>query len=194
MSRAGNKKLSTGVINIPVAASTKLVPGTMAAVNSSGYAVPATKTTGLVVAGCVVELADNSNGSAGDITVAVDRGTYVWDGDNTISATSMFKPCYIKDNHTVTLTATDSSLAGIITAIDSDGVTVEMMPPAVIASIAQCNCTEVPAATTEVAGKVKMAANQAASIADSAAGAVTDFNALLSKLKTAGLMAPDATE
>lgn len=194
MSRAGNKKLTTGVIHIPVAAGAKLVPGTMAAVNSSGYAVAATKTTGLIMAGCVVELADNSNGLAGDISVAVDRGTFVWDGDSTVLTTSMFKPCYIKDDHTVSLTSEGSSLAGIITAIDSDGVTVEMMPPAVIASIAQCNCAEVPAATTEAAGKVKMAANQAASTATDAAGAVTDFNSLLSKLKTAGLMAPDATE
>lgn len=36
------------------------------------------------------------------------------------------------------------------------------------------------------------AANQAASTATTIAGLVTDFNALLTKLKTAGLMAADA--
>ena len=37
------------------------------------------------------------------------------------------------------------------------------------------------------------AANQAASVATDAAGLVTDFNALLTKLKAAGLMEADAT-
>ncbi|KAF1008987.1 MAG: hypothetical protein GAK28_00619 [Luteibacter sp.] len=44
-------------------------------------------------------------------------------------------------------------------------------------------------ATTAAAGLVKMAATQANSTATDVAGLVTDFNALLAKLKTAGLMA-----
>jgi len=47
----------------------------------------------------------------------------------------------------------------------------------------------VPAATTSTAGVVKQAAVQADSVATDAAGLVTDFNALLAKLKAAGLMA-----
>ena len=38
------------------------------------------------------------------------------------------------------------------------------------------------------------AANQAGSTASDVAGLVTDFNALLAKLKAAGLMTPDETE
>ncbi|MHB1453927.1 MAG: Head fiber protein [Saccharofermentanales bacterium] len=38
---------------------------------------------------------------------------------------------------------------------------------------------------------IPVAANQAASVATDAAGLVTDFNALLSKLKAAGIMAAD---
>lgn len=45
------------------------------------------------------------------------------------------------------------------------------------------------AATTSVVGGVKMAATQANSTATDAAGLVTDFNALLAKLKAAGIMA-----
>jgi len=45
------------------------------------------------------------------------------------------------------------------------------------------------AATTSVVGGVKMAATQADSTASDAAGLVTDFNALLAKLKAAGIMA-----
>jgi hypothetical protein len=44
-------------------------------------------------------------------------------------------------------------------------------------------------ATTAVAGIVKMSATQANTAATDVAGLVTDFNALLAKLKAAGLMA-----
>lgn len=47
----------------------------------------------------------------------------------------------------------------------------------------------VPAATTTVVGGVKMAADQANSVAADVATVVTDFNALLAKLKAAGIMA-----
>uniref|UniRef100_A0AAU8GHU8 Head fiber protein n=1 Tax=Salmonella phage vB_SEnST11_KE23 TaxID=3161174 RepID=A0AAU8GHU8_9CAUD len=46
-----------------------------------------------------------------------------------------------------------------------------------------------PAATTTTLGGVKKASSQADSVATDVAGLVTDFNALLAKLKTAGLMA-----
>ena len=51
-----------------------------------------------------------------------------------------------------------------------------------------------PAATDAALGGVKLAANQADSTADSLAGLVTDFNSLLDKLQTAGVMAPAAEE
>lgn len=43
-------------------------------------------------------------------------------------------------------------------------------------------------ATASVVGGVKAAATQADSVATDAAGLVTDFNALLAKLKAAGIM------
>lgn len=48
----------------------------------------------------------------------------------------------------------------------------------------------VPAATAIVAGLVKRAPAQANSTATDVAGVVTDFNALLAKLRTAGIVAP----
>lgn len=47
-----------------------------------------------------------------------------------------------------------------------------------------------PAATTAANGTVKMAAAQANSTATDVAGLVADFNALLGKLRTAGIIAP----
>ncbi len=49
--------------------------------------------------------------------------------------------------------------------------------------------TPVSAATTTVNGTVKQATVQANSTATDVAGLVADFNALLAKLKTAGIMA-----
>lgn len=49
--------------------------------------------------------------------------------------------------------------------------------------------TAIPAATGAALGGVKQAAAQADSTASDAAGIVTDFNALLAKLRTAGILA-----
>ena len=58
--------------------------------------------------------------------------------------------------------------------------------------LGEINFPEIPGnATTSKAGIVKQSANQAATTAEDVAGLVTDFNSLLSKLKTAGIMAPD---
>ena len=49
-----------------------------------------------------------------------------------------------------------------------------------------------PAATAEALGGVQLAANQVDSAASTIAGLNIEFNALLVKLKAAGIMAPDA--
>lgn len=49
-----------------------------------------------------------------------------------------------------------------------------------------------PAATAETLGGVQLAANQVDSAASTIAGLNIEFNALLAKLKAAGIMAPDA--
>lgn len=52
----------------------------------------------------------------------------------------------------------------------------------------------VKAASADALGGVKLAANQAASTAVDIAGVVADLNTLIASLKTAGVMAADATE
>ncbi len=136
MKRAGNERTGNKVIHIPVAESTILIEGTIAAINSDGYAVTASKAEGLTIAGCVQKHCDNSGGAAGDIEVEVKRGAFVWDNDGTIKNTDILKPCYISNSHTVTLTADGSSFAGIVLAVEADGVIVDMM------------ITQVPAVTS----------------------------------------------
>ena len=98
-------------------------------INAEGYAETATKAVGKIVAGCVQRFCDNATGADGAATVEVKRGTFVWENDGTIKNTDLLKPCYIKDDVTVSLTAEGSSYAGIILAVEDDGVTVDMMTP-----------------------------------------------------------------
>lgn len=66
-----------------------------------------------------------------------------------------------------------------LTALNGTQITSGTIPPARIAN-----------ATTGAKGLVSQAAAQANSTATDVAGLVTDFNALLAKLRTAGVLAP----
>ena len=84
--------------------------------------------------------------------------------------------------------ATSEALGGVIAEEATVGDTVEV-------KIGEDGKLYIPAyptdATDSVSGLVKIAANQADSIAEDTAALVTDFNALIAKLKAAGLMAAD---
>ncbi|MBA5849793.1 MULTISPECIES: head fiber protein [Bacillota] len=86
------------------------------------------------------------------------------------------------------LVATEETLGGVKAAAADEGDTVEIK----IGEDGKLYAPTYPTDATEsVSGLVKMAANQADSIAEDTATLVTDFNALLAKLKAAGLMATD---
>ena len=120
MNRAGNERTGNRMLNIPVKGGAELTEATMAAINSDGYAVEATASAGLLIAGCVQRYCDNRNGADGEQTVSVKRGTFVWENDGTIKETDILKKCYIKDEKTVTITADGSSVAGTILEVDDD--------------------------------------------------------------------------
>lgn len=86
------------------------------------------------------------------------------------------------------LVATEETLGGVKAAAAGEDNTVEVK----IGEDGKLYAPTYPTDATEsVSGLVKMAANQADSIAEDTATLVTDFNALLAKLKAAGLMAAD---
>ncbi len=86
------------------------------------------------------------------------------------------------------LVATEETLGGVKAAAADEGDTVEIK----IGEDGKLYAPTYPTDATEsVSGLVKMAANQADSIAEDTATLVTYFNALLDKLKAAGLMAAD---
>ena len=84
------------------------------------------------------------------------------------------------------LVATGDTLGGVKAAAAGEDDTVEVK----IGDDYKLYVPTYPTDATEsISGLVKAAANQADSIAEDTATLVTDFNALLAKLKAAGLMA-----
>lgn len=127
MRRVGNEKLDNRILLIPAAKGHEFSEGTMAAINGEGYAIPAVKQPDLLVAGCIQRYLDTRlDDTNGQQKVTASRGTYVWNNDGSIQETHLLKPCYIVDERTVGLTGDTSSQAGIILAVDLDGVTVDM--------------------------------------------------------------------
>lgn len=126
MIRTGNERTGSSLLCLPVKAGEEMVEATMAVIGADGYAQTASAGEGLLTAGCVQNYCDNRNGADAEQSVRVKRGTFVWENDGTIKETDILKPCYIKDKVTVTITADGSSVAGIILAVEPDGVTVDM--------------------------------------------------------------------
>ncbi len=89
------------------------------------------------------------------------------------------------------LPATEDTLGGVKAAAAGEGDTVEIK----IGEDGKLYAPAYPSDATELThGLVKAATNQADSTAEDVAGLVADFNALLAKLKAAGLMAADENE
>lgn len=126
MIRTGNERTGNSLLNLPVKAGAEMTEATMAAIGTDGYAAAVMAGEGLRIAGCVQKYCDNRLGGDGDARVLVKRGTFVWNNDGTIKDTDILKPCYAKNGTTVTITADGASMAGIILAVEPDGVTVDM--------------------------------------------------------------------
>lgn len=126
MYRVGNERTNNKQLIIPVATGVEIVEATLVAINADGYAVPASKTADLMVAGVAQKYVDNRLGKNGDVTVEVRRGTFVLNNDNTIKNTDILKTCYVSDSTTVTIAASGSSAAGKILQVEDDGITVDI--------------------------------------------------------------------
>lgn len=117
------------IIKLPVKASTRIFDGGMVAIDSNGFAIPAIKQEGLIVAGRAENYSDNRNGADGEIQVIIKRGTFKWknDTENPIEKNGILKNCYILDDETVTALNTGTSIAGKVVGIENDGILVETL-------------------------------------------------------------------
>jgi hypothetical protein len=112
----------------PLAAATKVFAGTIGALNSSGYLVPASNADGLRVVGRVEETVDNSAGSAGDLGAPVKEGVFQWNNSasSAVDPDDVGKFCYVEDDNTVAEAITSHAVkAGRVVEVDSAGVWVD---------------------------------------------------------------------
>lgn len=119
------------IVVLPVAAGAIIFDGSMVALDASGYAKAAVKAASLTTAGRAEEYVDNSGGAAGDKSIKVRRGVFVWENTSTVAnkvkPEHVLKDCYIEDDCTVSSLATGSSRAGKVIAVTDDGIAVETL-------------------------------------------------------------------
>lgn len=127
MSMTAAEKMGGKIIALPVKAGTKIDSGKLVALGSDGYAVEASKASGLTVVGCSMQFSDNSAGKDGELSVLVRRGCFYWKNKGDVKATDLFKEAYVEDARTVTITASGSSKVGKILEVSKDGVLVETL-------------------------------------------------------------------
>jgi hypothetical protein len=122
----------------PVAASTRLYAGGMAALNASGYCVPASADAALVVVGRAEEEVDNSSGSDGDLDALTKRGVFQFgnsSGSDEITLADVGRPAYVVDDATLAKTSNSGvrPVAGEIVDVDAGGVWVKLGHPGLAA-------------------------------------------------------------
>ncbi|MDN3524349.1 hypothetical protein QWY79_03610 [Halomonas sabkhae] len=116
----------------PVAAGVHCHAGTVAVMNASGFAEPATTATGLVALGAFTFELDNTAGGDGERLAEIERGCFRLANDESdpIAQTQIGSPCYLVDDQTVA--ATDGSgtrsAAGFVDGVDDLGVWVRLDP------------------------------------------------------------------
>ena len=116
------------LVAVGVASNTTIFAGSMVAVSATGYALPASDTAGLKVLGRAESTVDNS-GTAGDgaQTIVVRRGVFRWTNGDTFTVADVGTLAYVEDDAQVQKAgaATYDIIAGLIIAVDTQGVWVD---------------------------------------------------------------------
>lgn len=116
------------IVEFPVKASTKILAGTMVGTDATGYVVPVTLATGIIIWGRAMSTQDNTSGANGALRVQIECGIFRWANGETITIASRGLAAYGADNQTVKTTSTGASKAGLIFDVDSQGVWVLQGP------------------------------------------------------------------
>lgn len=112
-------------VSHPVAAGAVIHEGAMTVLNAAGFAQPGTEAEGLTSVGRAESSVDNTGGTDGgaNVTTRIDDACrYDNDAVAPVTRTSIMKPCFIKDDATVSSDATGRSAAGTVVNVDADGV------------------------------------------------------------------------
>lgn len=122
-------------LSLPVAAATTIYAGAMVAVNSSGYAVPASADSKLKVVGRCQKTMKNTTaegyGAAGDLNVTIEQGIFQFVNGSSLNALTEAdrgKLCYASDDNVVNRRDGMGTypVAGKVVKVESGGVWVEI--------------------------------------------------------------------
>lgn len=121
-----SKSRAADDFSFPIAANVKVLKGTLAHLNSSGYLEPGATATSKSPAILVAETVDNTGGSAGALQVPCRRGTWKFfnsSAGDAITNADYGTTCYLVDNQTVAKTngTNTRSVAGTVRGVDADG-------------------------------------------------------------------------
>ena len=139
---------------------------------TAGYGVTGRTSAYLVARGIFAQEVDNTNGAAGALTAPVDVGRFWLDNDTSYPClrANIDGICYILDDHTVTMNASGTSIAGIIRDIGTYGVLVDIGNPFD------------SAITAEAASRAAIASNLALTTSGNGASLVGIYNSPAGKI------------
>jgi hypothetical protein len=115
------------LFSVGVATGIKIYGGALVMKNATGYATKGAAATGQICLGRAEDLADNTGGADGAISVSVRAGVFKWANSaagDLIAIADVGNTCYIVDDQTVAKTdgTGTRSAAGKIVGVDTDGV------------------------------------------------------------------------
>jgi hypothetical protein len=87
-------------LEYPVKAATRIYAGSMVAVDSTGYALPAANTTGYKFVGVALEQVDNSSGANGAVLIRIRTTGVFGFGATSISQANVGADMYVVDDQT----------------------------------------------------------------------------------------------
>lgn len=129
--RFGDQAVVRKLMALPVAASTHLYQGSIVALNSAGYLVPASADASLHIVGVAQVEADNNPGAAGDIDCSVERGAFYFANGSSTAAiveADIGRVVYAADDQTLSRINTSGTLpaVGKVLGVDDSKVLVEV--------------------------------------------------------------------
>lgn len=122
------KKAELIAREIPVADTTTVYGGSLAAIDTAGKLNPAAATAGLRVQGRVVEQVVNP--ASGALKAKVEKGIFRWanKASHLVTVAMVGAVCYVEDDQTVSCDNATQVVAGIVVDVDADGVWVNTDP------------------------------------------------------------------
>jgi hypothetical protein len=119
--RIGDEGAITGILKLPMKASTKIFKGSLVVIDA-GYAAPGRTALNLIAIGRAEYTVDNSTGAAGAKFIEVRRGMFGWANSTAgdlIAQANVGAIVYIVDDNTVALTSATNtrSVAGQVMSV-----------------------------------------------------------------------------